>query len=71
MLQHRENFKLYEKVFAMFMYTPLKPFWQIKLLLFIEQKKERVRSHFRFLSMLYIIWVKVLYSNLIQRNVTI
>ena len=45
--------------------------WEIKLLLFIEQKKQRVRSHFRFLSMLYIIWVKLLYSNLIQRNVTI
>ena len=45
--------------------------WEIKLLLFIEQKEQRVRSHFRFLSMLYIIWVKVLYSNLLQRNVTI
>ena len=44
---------------------------EIKLLLSIEQKKQRVRSHFRFLSMLYIIWVKVLYSNLLQRNVTI
>ena len=45
--------------------------WEIKLLLFIEQKKQTVRSQFRFLSMLYIIWVKVLYSNLLQRNVTI
>ena len=34
--------------------------WEIKVLLFIEQKKQRVRSHYRFLSMLYIIWVKLL-----------
>ena len=25
-------------------------------------------SHFKFLSMLYIIWVKLLYSNLAQRD---
>ena len=30
MLQYRENFKLYEKVFAMFMYTQIKPFEKSK-----------------------------------------
>ena len=45
--------------------------WEIKLLLFIEQKKAMGAITLQFLSMLYIIWVKLLYSNLIQRNVTI
>ena len=45
--------------------------WEIKLLLFIEQKKAMGAITLQFLSMLYIIWVKLLYSNLIQRNVII
>ena len=43
--------------------------WEIKLLILSkEQKEQRVRLHFSFLSMLYFIWVKLLYSHLEQRN---
>ena len=46
--------------------------WEIKLLILSkEQKEQRVRLHFSFLSMLYFIWVKLLYSHLEQRDVTI
>ena len=56
---------------AMFLYTLIKPFGKRSCLsLSKEQKEQRVRSHFRFWSMLYFIWVKLVYSNLEERNVT-
>ena len=68
MFQFRENFKLYEKDFCNFHLHSNQTIWEIKLLISKEQKKQRMCSHFKFLSMLYIIWVKLLYSNLAQRD---
>ena len=62
------EFQTLRKRFSNIHVTRIKPFGKSSCLHQKNKKKQRVCSHFIFLSMLYNICVKLLYSNLVQRN---